>query len=444
MAVLIDRFRDKGHEIATLDPLGRPPGSRGPYLSDETLLPSRDHPINWHPTLFTLVQNYPFLHDRAARHGYLHQALDMASGLGENDRIPLPGVLRAPSPDGDDSWYLVDLFEFLYHRYCGTLTAETAHMNRSSQASWIHEKIEQHESVPPSTQRDILYSLIRTTAFENILKTGFPASKRFGIEGCEALIPGLIAIARKSSELGVTRIELGMAHRGRLNVLHQLVGKDLGQICSEMEGQSSEVHVGDVKYHLGNMGTYTFLPSWAPREGGRTDELGLAGRPETRELARSVRLNLAPNPSHLEAISPVIAGMVRAQQARLRSLRTTEERMGRILGLIIHGDAAFSGLGSVYELLSMGSTDGYHTGGTIHVVVNNQVGFTTCPTQARSGVHATDLAKAVGAPILHANADDPEAVWRACEIAAEYRLKVLNEEREGETETESKRERERR
>ena len=258
------------------------------------------------------------------------------------------------------------------------------------------------------------------------------------------MIPGLIAIARKSSELGVTRIELGMAHRGRLNVLHQLVGKDLGQICSEMEGQSSEVNVGDVKYHLGNMGTYTFLPSWAPREGGRTDELGLAGRPETRELARSVRLNLAPNPSHLEAISPVIAGMVRAQQARLRSLRTTEERMGRILGLIIHGDAAFSGLGSVYELLSMGSTDGYHTGGTIHVVVNNQVGFTTCPTQARSGVHATDLAKAVGAPILHANADDPEAVWRACEIAAEYRLKVLNEEREGETETESKRERERR
>ena len=235
---------------------------------------------------------------------------------------------------------------------------------------------------------------------------------------------GLEAIARRCAELGVTRVEMGMAHRGRLNVLHNVLRKPMGLICSEMEGAFSEVHVGDVKYHMGNQGKYSFFPSWVRREGG-ADDARAAAEPHDEDGILQLDLSLAPNPSHLEAVGPVVMGMVRAQQARLRSLRTDRDRQSRIMGLLIHGDAAFAALGGVYEALSLSGTPGYTSGGTVHVVINNQVGFTTVPREGRSGVHCTDIAKVIGAAVLHANADDPEAVWKACEIAAEFRQKFL-------------------
>lgn len=203
-------------------------------------------------------------------------------------------------------------------------------------------------------------------------------------------------------------MHMGMAHRGRLNILHSIFDKPMAAICSEMEGEQSEFGVGDIKYHLGTDSVYAFDPATGRRQ---RDVNNL-----TDEIER-IKINISPNPSHLEAVNPCVQGIVRAEQGMLR-----DDHRHRVCGLLIHGDAAFSGLGCVHEALQLSKTAGFKTGGTIHLVCNNQLGFTTVPYDGRSCDHPTDVAKICGAPIIHANADDPLAVDEACTLAAEWRF----------------------
>ncbi|KAL3139978.1 hypothetical protein ABBQ38_004265 [Trebouxia sp. C0009 RCD-2024] len=281
--------------------------------------------------------------------------------------------------------------------YCGTLSAELSHLATSAKKQWLVQRMEDRQQPTRQQQLAILRGLIDADAFEKFLASKFPASKRFGVEGCEAVLVGLDTLVARCAQQGVRRIELGMPHRGRLNVLCNILKKPPGALYGEMEGGQSEFHVGDVKYHMGQSASLQY----ANEEGGGTSP---------------VRLSIAPNPSHLEFIGPVVLGMVRAEQTRLQD--TAREK---VMGLLIHGDAAFAGLGVVAETLQLADTPGFTTGGTIHVIINNQVGFTTAPADGRSSPHCTDIAKTIGAPILHVNADDPEAVVAACCIAADWR-----------------------
>jgi len=445
---MVEQIRSKGHIVALLDPLRRPGVTgRGPFFQEKNQYVWGSDATH----LLGLVEGYPEGAPLQVRTEYLSDKLGLQGSVDPGRRWFVNGALTRGARDGEqegglgglgsssvmerstagapggDMWLLPELFEFMTRAYCRTLTTETTHLHTNEQSDWMHRRLENRTPVPRHIKRDILYSLMRAHTFETTLQRHFPASKRFGIEGCEAVIPGLEALVRHAGEMGVSRIEMGMAHRGRLNVLHNVLGKPMGMICSEMDGAFSDVHVGDVKYHLGNEGRYKFFPSWMKREGGAQDTRHIEDAeggtlsPQDHESVAEVAVSLAPNPSHLEAINPVVLGMVRAQQQRLRTLRTDQERRSKIMGLLIHGDASFSGLGSVFEALSLTNVPGYTVGGTVHVVINNQVGFTTLPRDSRSSLHPTDVAKSVGAAVLHANADDPEAVWQACEMALEFR-----------------------
>ena len=229
---------------------------------------------------------------------------------------------------------------------------------------------------------------------------------------------------------GAEAVVVGMAHRGRLNVLNNVFGKPLGLIATEMRGESRSLfNVGDVRYHLG---TRTFtdveveLGTDSSRGGGDADA-GSGRRDDDGSKAvreqRRVEMSMAPNPSHLEAVNSVVAGMVRSKQMRVDVARGGRSRASqrKVMGLLIHGDAAFCGLGVNAEVMQLQDLPDYTTGGTVHIVVNNQIGFTTVPRRARSSPHPSDVAKGYGAPIFHVNGDDPEAVVRACRLAADFR-----------------------
>ncbi|WP_370291412.1 multifunctional oxoglutarate decarboxylase/oxoglutarate dehydrogenase thiamine pyrophosphate-binding subunit/dihydrolipoyllysine-residue succinyltransferase subunit [Nocardioides sp.] len=280
--------------------------------------------------------------------------------------------------------------------YCRTTGIEYMHIMDPEQRRWIQERVEQPHSKPPrEEQLRILLKLNQAEAFETFLQTKFVGQKRFSLEGGETTVPVVDEIAEAAAQAGLDEVCIGMAHRGRLNVLANIVGKSYNQIFREFEGNIDPRTVqgsGDVKYHLGAEGEF------------------VAGTGET------IKVSVAANPSHLETVDPVLEGIARAKQDVLD--RGTEFQ---VLPLLIHGDAAFAGQGVVAETLNLSQLRGYRTGGTIHVVINNQVGFTTSPGSSRSSLYATDVARMVQAPIFHVNGDDPEACIRVARLAFEYR-----------------------
>ena len=351
---LVRAYRVIGHFEADLDPLGLTPRTPHPQLDP-------------------------------AFYGFKDSDLDKP--------IFIDGVLGLQSATPRQ---MVDL---LKRTYSGRIGYEFIHINDAEEKDWLQRRIEGPDkeiSFTPAGKRAILNKLIEAEGFEKFCALRFLGTKRFGLDGGEAMIPALEQIIKRGGQLGVQEIVVGMSHRGRLNVLANLMAKPYRQIFHEFRGGSAnpvEVEVtGDVKYHLGASSDRVF-----------------DGNP--------VHLSLTPNPSHLEAADPVVLGKARAKQTQHND---TAARTS-VLPLLLHGDAAFAGQGLVAECFAMSGIRGYHTGGTIHFVINNQIGFTTSPQYSRSSAYCTDIALMVQAPIFHVNGDDPEAVVHCARIATEFR-----------------------
>ena len=326
----------------------------------------------------------------------LHPELDPANyGFGDDDwdrPIFIDYVL------GLETATLREIVALLRKTYCGTIGVEFMHIQDPAQKAWIQERIEAIGNRTDFTVRGkkaIYERLVDATEFERYLHKKYTGTKRFGLDGAEAVIPALEQILKRGSQIGLGEIVIGMAHRGRLNVLHNVLAKPFRAIVSEFLGNPANPEEaggsGDVKYHMGASADREF--DTAP-----------------------VHLSLAPNPSHLEIVDPVVVGRVRAKQQQQQDTDRT-----KVLGVLLHGDAAFAGQGVVGETFAFSALRGYRTGGTIHIIVNNQIGFTTSPHYSRSSPYPTDVAKMVMAPIFHVNGDDPEAVLHAARIAIEFR-----------------------
>src|SRR6202522_1568697 len=354
--MMIRAYRMRGHLYANLDPLG--------------LEPQRDHE-ELHPSTY---------------------------GFQESDydrKIFIDHVL------GLEYATLREMLAILRRTYCGTIGFEFIHISDPAEKAWIQERVEGPDKEIQFTRegkRAILGKLIEAEGFENFFDIKFTGAKRFGLDGAEAMIPALEQIIKRGGQLGLKEIALGMAHRGRLNVLSQVMGKPHRVIFHEFKGGSDSPDQldgsGDVKYHLGASSDREFD-------------------------GNSVHLSLTANPSHLEIVDPVVLGKVRAKQDQLNDAieRTTA------LPLLIHGDAAFAGQGVVAECFGLSGLRGHRTGGSLHFIVNNQIGFTTYPRYSRSSPYPSDVAKLIEAPIFHVNGDDPEAVVYAAKIATEFRQK---------------------
>ncbi|MBT1018206.1 multifunctional oxoglutarate decarboxylase/oxoglutarate dehydrogenase thiamine pyrophosphate-binding subunit/dihydrolipoyllysine-residue succinyltransferase subunit [Canibacter sp. lx-72] len=290
---------------------------------------------------------------------------------------------------------LRDILGVLRDSYCRKIGVEYMHIHDPEQRLWLRSQLEvSYEKPHHDVQLRILEKLNEAEAFETFLQTKYVGQKRFSLEGGESLIPLLDAMLIEAAEHGVDSVDIGMAHRGRLSVLSNIAGKSYGQIFREFEGsQSAAGSSGDVKYHLGASGVFT-----APN-------------------GTQVPIHLAANPSHLEVVNGVLSGIVRAKQD-LKPIGSFTS-----LPVLVHGDAAFAGQGIVYETLQMSQLRGYRTGGTIHIIVNNQVGFTTLPIDSRSSTYASDVGKTVQTPIFHVNGDDPESVVRVAQLAYQFRQK---------------------
>jgi len=351
--MLIRAYRIRGHLIANLDPLNLQDKEIHPELDPETYgftLEDYDRPI---------FINYVL-------------GLEIAS--------------------------LNEILEILKATYCGTIGVEFMHIQDPAQKAWIQERIEAIGNRTEFTERGkvaIYEKLLAAENFERFLHKKYIGTKRFGLDGGEALVPALEQIFKRGGQMGLKEVVIGMAHRGRLNVLHNVLDKPFRAIISEFLGNPANPEEaggsGDVKYHMGSSADRHF------------DE-------------DEIHLSLAPNPSHLEIVDPVVIGRVRAKQAQRPSQDYRE-----VVGIILHGDAAFAGQGVVAETFAFSALRGYRTGGTIHIVVNNQIGFTTSPSYSRSSPYPTDVAKMVMSPIFHVNGDDPEAVVHASRIATEFR-----------------------
>ncbi|MGE3624221.1 MAG: 2-oxoglutarate dehydrogenase E1 component [Bdellovibrionales bacterium] len=358
---LIRVYRMRGHLLANLDPLGLTPA---PYFAE--LDP----------------KTYGFTEADYDRSIYIDGTL---------------GFQRAT---------LRQIMARLKSTYCGNIGVEFMHIQDPEQTDWLKRRIEESENKPSydkDAKRHILQRLTAGEAFEKFLATKFVGVKRFGLEGGEAMIPALDAMIAKGASLGLKEVVIGMAHRGRLNMLTNILNKPFTAMFAEFQGTAaypdSVQGSGDVKYHLGTSTDRDF--------GGQL-----------------VHLTMNANPSHLEWVNPVVVGRVRAkQQQRSGTTTITDDVCNQVMPLLIHGDAAFAGQGIVAETLMLSDLKGYRTGGTMHFVINNQVGFTTSPQYARSGVYCTDVAKMIQAPIFHVNGDDVEAVVHVAEIAAQFRQK---------------------
>ncbi len=287
----------------------------------------------------------------------------------------------------------------LRQTYCGPIGVEFMHIQDPGQKSWIQRRVEGApwaSAFDADSKKTILKQLTEAEGLEAFCQKRFVGTKRFGLEGGEATIPALHAVIETAAKAGVGEIAIGMSHRGRLNTLVNVVKKPYTQLFSEFGGNSFKPDdvqgSGDVKYHLGT-----------------STDIDVAGH--------AVHLSLQPNPSHLEAVDPVVVGKVRARQ----DAAGDTQRRRSVMGIVMHGDAAFAGQGLVYETLAMSQLIGYRTGGTIHLVTNNQIGFTTIPAHAYSGLYCTDVAKSIQAPILHVNGDNPEAVVWCAQLVTEYR-----------------------
>jgi 2-oxoglutarate dehydrogenase E1 component len=302
---------------------------------------------------------------------------------------------------GRESATIREIIAILRATYCGPIGVEFMHIQDPEQKAWIQQKIEGapwSSAFDAAASRGILQQLTEAEGFEAFCARKYVGTKRFGLEGGEVTIPALQTIIATAAESGVVEIAIGMPHRGRLNTLVNVVKKPFTKIFAEFKGASANPDdvqgSGDVKYHLGT-----------------STDIEIGGR--------QVHLSLQPNPSHLEVVDPVVVGKVRARQDMSGDTRSRSS----VMAILLHGDAAFAGQGVVYETLAMSQLIGYRTGGTVHVVVNNQIGFTTVPAHAYSGLYCTDVAKSVQAPILHVNGDDPEAVVFCSRMAAEYRMR---------------------
>jgi multifunctional 2-oxoglutarate metabolism enzyme len=353
---LINMYRVRGHLIAHLDPLDWKEPQIHPELDPES------HGL----TVWDLEREF------------------LTSGLGGKPRMKL-----------------ADILGLLRDAYCRTIGVEYMHIQESEQKKWIQDQVEGVSgTLGPEEHRWILGRLNAAEALELFLNTKYIGQKRFGLEGGEAAIPIIDAILDDAAAAGQVQAVLGQSHRGRLNVLINIVGKSYGDLFEEFEGNIDPGTVqgsGDVKYHKGFAGVFT----------GRS--------------ARPIDVVLASNPSHLEAVDPVVEGMARARQDQFVHAGQGKGDPHPVLPLLIHGDAAFAGQGVVAETLNMSALAGYETGGTVHLVINNQLGFTTDPESARSSVYATDVAKMVQAPIFHVNGDDPEACVRVGRMAFAFR-----------------------
>ncbi len=349
---LINLYRVRGHLIAHLDPLGK----------HQLYHPELD-PANFGLTMWDL--------DREFNTG----------GLGGIERATLRQILAS-----------------LRETYCQTIGVEYRHMQDPDEKAWIQDRIEPAECKLPlesSKRLRVLDDLLAAEEFERYLHTKFIGHKRFGLEGAETTIPVLATILSESAAAGIAEAVIGMSHRGRLNVLANIIGTSLAKILSEFEEITDPMTTqgsGDVKYHLGSAGKFC--------------------SPDGKEITVSV----APNPSHLEWVNPVIEGIVRAKQERRGDISRD-----KVLPILIHGDAAFAGQGVVWETINLSQLYGYRTGGTIHIIINNQIGFTTMPEEARSSPYPTDLARAIQAPIFHVNGDDPDAAARIAALGLAFR-----------------------
>jgi len=319
------------------------------------------------------------------------------------DRLFITGGLA-----GTESATLREILDILQRAYCGKVGTEYRHIQSKEEKLWLREQIRgefvEPEPIDAEIRKRILWKLISAEQFERFLNTKFLGQKRFSIEGCETIIPLLDQLIERAGELGIEEITMGMAHRGRLNVLANVIGHFCERIFTSFEGSvhpSFPADEGDVKYHQGAVG-----------------EREIAG-------GGKVKLTLSPNPSHLEAVDPVVEGMTRATQDAMidRAAIDREGAMNRALPVLLHGDAAFAGQGIVMETLQLAQLRGYRTGGTIHIIINNQIGFTTSPEEGRSSIYSTDVARMTQSPIFHINGDDPEAAFRTLRIALGYRQK---------------------
>ncbi len=352
--MLIRAYRIRGHLIASLDPLSIQKKEEHPELK---------------------LENYGF------------------TEKDYNRKIFLDGVLGLRYAD------LNQIITILKKTYCSNIGYEFMHMGDPEEKSWIRDRIEGPEkdiAFTDNGKRAILNKMVQAEGFEKYLHIKFVGTKRFGLDGGESLIPALEQIIKRGGNLGAKEIKIGMPHRGRLNVLANVMGKPFKAIFSEFFGKSSNItkdFEGDVKYHLGASSNREFD-------------------------GNSVHISLTDNPSHLEAVNPVVLGQVRAKQFFHK-----DKNRKKVIPVLMHGDAAFAGQGIVAECFAMSGLPGHNIGGTIHIIVNNQIGFTTAPRFARSSPYPSDVAKTAQAPILHVNGDDPEAVVHCAKIATEYRQK---------------------
>jgi len=317
-------------------------------------------------------------------------------GLEQND---LDTVFKAGEILGIGSSTLRDIISHLQRIYCDAIGVEYMYIRNPERVEWIQSWINvngNHPNFDASRKKHILKKLNQAVSFEGFLHTKYVGQKRFSLEGNEALIPALDAIVEHAAEMGVEQFVMGMAHRGRLNVLTNIFGKEAKDIFSEFDGKDYEEEIfdGDVKYHLG----------WT------SDRVADNGN--------KIIMNIAPNPSHLETVGAVVEGIARAKQDV-----DYKDDFSKVLPIILHGDAAIAGQGIAYEIVQMATLDGYKTNGTIHMVVNNQIGFTTNYLDARSSTYCTDVGKVTLSPVLHVNADDAEAVVHAALFALEYRMR---------------------
>ena len=297
---------------------------------------------------------------------------------------------------GEKFMQLRKILGILRDSYCRTVGVEYMYIENPSEREWIQERVESTpDKFPRDEQLRVLRKLNSAEAFETFLQTKFVGQKRFSLEGGESVIPLLDAVLSSAADRGLDEVCIGMPHRGRLNVLANVAGKSAGQIFQEFQGHYADNQVqgsGDVKYHLGTEGVFTSISG------------------------ATTKIYLAANPSHLEAVNPVLEGIVRAKQDKLNIKNAYS-----VLPILLHGDASFAGQGVNAEVLQLSQLAGYRTGGTIHIVVNNQVGFTTSPQASRSSTYSTDYAKIIQAPVFHVNGDDPEACVRVARLAFEYR-----------------------
>ncbi len=357
---LINAYRVRGHLVADTDPLNA-------------------LPIQYHPELD--IETYGLT-------------------IWDLDREFITGGLA-----GKESAPLREILDILRRAYCGKVGTEYRHIQSKEQKLWIRERIRVEfvtpEPLDAETKKALLKRLIRAEQFERFLHTKYLGQKRFSLEGCETIIPLLDRLVELSAEKGVEDITLGMAHRGRLNVLANVVGNFSERIFTAFEGSvhpDFPADEGDVKYHQGAKGE--------------------------RETAsgKKVSITISPNPSHLEFVDPVVEGMARAKQdAWELAGAKREEVIDRALPVLLHGDAAFAGQGIVMETLQLADLKGYRTGGTLHIIINNQIGFTTAPEASRSSIYSTDVAKMTQLPIFHINGDDPEAAFRVLRLALDFR-----------------------